>query len=127
MENPGYRGARGALGRPGRHWFRATFCPTGAGYSSAGSAAVCPAAVLYAHASVSHGGILDITQRLALLDWAGRTGTWIIEDDYDSEFHFVGKPVAALQGLFEKTPVLYVGSFSKTLFAGIASGVPGCP
>lgn len=68
------------------------------------------------------GGILDIAQRMALVEWAQRNQTWIIEDDYDSEFHFHNKPFAAIQGLFDKTPVLYVGSFSKTLLPGLRVG-----
>ena len=68
------------------------------------------------------GGILPASDRLALLDWASKNNTWIIEDDYDSEFHFNQKPVAAIQGLAETTPVIYMGSFSKTLFASLRLG-----
>ena len=68
------------------------------------------------------GGILDLSQRMALVQWAQRTGCWIIEDDYDSEFHFYNKPFAAIQGLFENAPVLYMGSFSKTLLPALRVG-----
>ena len=68
------------------------------------------------------GGILDLSQRMALVQWAQRTGCWIIEDDYDSEFHFYNKPFAAIQGLFENAPVLYMGSFSKTLLPALRIG-----
>jgi GntR family transcriptional regulator/MocR family aminotransferase len=49
-------------------------------------------------------------------------GTWIIEDDYDSEFHFNRKPIAAIQGMAKKTPVIYVGSFSKTIYPALRLG-----
>jgi len=68
------------------------------------------------------GGILPASGRLALLNWAANHKTWIIEDDYDSEFHFAQKPVAAIQGLAATTPVIYMGSFSKTLFASLRIG-----
>jgi len=65
------------------------------------------------------GGILPATDRLKFLDWAAQNNTWVIEDDYDSEFHFHHHPVAALQGMAESTPVIYMGSFSKTLFPAL--------
>lgn len=68
------------------------------------------------------GGVLPIADRLKLLDWAIDTQTWLIEDDYDSEFSFYQKTVPAMQGIGEKTPVLYMGSFSKTLFPGLRMG-----
>lgn len=60
--------------------------------------------------------------RMQLLHWASENGVWIIEDDYDSEFHFINKPVAAMQGMAEGTPVIYMGSFSKTLFPSLRLG-----
>ncbi len=68
------------------------------------------------------GGILPASDRLRLLQWAVKTDTWILEDDYDSEFHFVGKPIAALQGMAQQTPVIYMGSFSKTLLPALRLG-----
>ncbi|WP_202862824.1 PLP-dependent aminotransferase family protein [Microbulbifer sp. A4B17] len=68
------------------------------------------------------GGVMPASERIKLLDWATQMGCWIIEDDYDSEFSFQNKPVAALQGMGEKTPVLYMGSFSKTLLPGLRLG-----
>lgn len=68
------------------------------------------------------GGILTASQRLKLLDWAATHNTWLIEDDYDSEFHYFHKPIAALQGMAEQTPVIYMGSFSKTLYPALRLG-----
>jgi GntR family transcriptional regulator/MocR family aminotransferase len=71
---------------------------------------------------------MPINRRKELLAFAGSAGAAIIEDDYDSEFHYDGRPVAALQGLDETGSVFYVGTFSKSMFADIRSGyaiVPG--
>jgi GntR family transcriptional regulator/MocR family aminotransferase len=68
------------------------------------------------------GRLMPIHRRKELLAFAGTTGAAIIEDDYDSEFHYDGRPVAALQGLDETGSVLYVGTFSKSMFADVRSG-----
>ncbi|MCP5212612.1 MAG: PLP-dependent aminotransferase family protein [Hahellaceae bacterium] len=68
------------------------------------------------------GGILPAAQRLALLEWATNNNIWLLEDDYDSEFHFHHKPIASLQGMAENSPVFYMGSFSKTLFPALRLG-----
>ncbi|CAM3784891.1 PLP-dependent aminotransferase family protein [Parendozoicomonas haliclonae] len=68
------------------------------------------------------GGILPAHERLQLLQWAEQQKCWIVEDDYDSEFHYYGQPVAALAGMAEKTPVIYMGSFSKTVLPGLRLG-----
>ncbi|KTT52793.1 DNA-binding protein [Pseudomonas oryzihabitans] len=62
---------------------------------------------------------LSLPRRLALLDWAQREDAWIIEDDYDSEYRYQGKPLPALKSLDEQGRVLYAGTFSKVLFPGL--------
>lgn len=62
---------------------------------------------------------LSLLRRLALLDWANRRGSWVIEDDYDSEYRYQGKPLPALKSLDQQGRVLYTGTFSKVLFAGL--------
>ncbi|MCW5643009.1 MAG: PLP-dependent aminotransferase family protein [Rhodoferax sp.] len=62
---------------------------------------------------------LSLPRRLALLDWARRSGGWILEDDYDSEYRYSGKPLPPLRALQPDAPVLYVGCFSKTLFPAL--------
>jgi GntR family transcriptional regulator/MocR family aminotransferase len=57
-----------------------------------------------------------------VLDWAKRAGAYIIEDDYDSEYRFAGRPLATLQGLDEANSVIYVGTFSKVLFPALRLG-----
>jgi GntR family transcriptional regulator/MocR family aminotransferase len=75
---------------------------------------------------------MSMRRRLALLEWATRTGAWIVEDDYDGEFRYVGRPLASLQGLEAERNaaaskagcgrVLYVGTFSKTLYPSLRLG-----
>lgn len=62
---------------------------------------------------------LALPRRLALLDWARRTDAWIVEDDYDSEYRYLGKPLPALKSLDDGGRVLYTGTFSKVLFPGL--------
>ncbi|SAI74737.1 GntR family transcriptional regulator [Bordetella ansorpii] len=61
------------------------------------------------------GGVMPIGRRRELLDWAGRAGAWVIEDDYDGEFRYGQRPVDALQSVDGAGRVIYVGTFSKTL------------
>jgi Transcriptional regulators containing a DNA-binding HTH domain and an aminotransferase domain (MocR family) and their eukaryotic orthologs len=68
------------------------------------------------------GVTLTMPRRLKLIDWARRTGAFIIEDDYDSEFRFSGPPLTSLQGIDGEGRVIYVGSFSKTLMPGFRIG-----
>lgn len=68
------------------------------------------------------GVTLSLARRLELLEWASNSGALIFEDDYDSEFRFVGRPLPALQGLDRSDSVLFAGSFSKVLFPGLRLG-----
>jgi len=71
------------------------------------------------------GVTLSATRRLALLGWARSRGAWIVEDDYDSYFRYSGRPMSALQGVDRATPhahVIYVGTFSKTVFPSLRLG-----
>lgn len=65
---------------------------------------------------------MSLPRRLALLEWARATGAMIIEDDYDSEYRYAGRPVPALQGLDRSGVVVFVGSFSKVLFPSLRLG-----
>jgi len=62
---------------------------------------------------------MTVGKRYQILDWAKENGSYIIEDDYDSELRYFGKPVPALQGLDSEGNVIYLGSFSSTLFSAI--------
>ncbi|WP_150272426.1 PLP-dependent aminotransferase family protein [Paenibacillus tepidiphilus] len=61
------------------------------------------------------GMAMPIAKRHALLEWARRAGGYIIEDDYDGEFRYHGRPIPALQGLAESSPVIYMCSFAQSV------------
>lgn len=65
---------------------------------------------------------LTLPRRLQLLDWASRTNAWVVEDDYDGEYRYSGAPLPALKSLDAHDRVIYAGSFSKTLYPGLALG-----
>jgi GntR family transcriptional regulator/MocR family aminotransferase len=83
------------------------------------------------YATPSHqfptGAVLSLGRRLALLEWAAARGALIIEDDYDSEFRYEGRPLESLQGLDEAGRVAYVGSFSTALFPPLRVGYAVLP
>ncbi|WP_308561625.1 PLP-dependent aminotransferase family protein [uncultured Klebsiella sp.] len=68
------------------------------------------------------GAVMSLERRQRLLALAHQHGSWIVEDDYDSEFRFSGQPIPALQGLAPEAPVVYIGTFSKTLYPGLRLG-----
>jgi GntR family transcriptional regulator/MocR family aminotransferase len=65
------------------------------------------------------GVTLSLERRIALLDWARANGSWVIEDDYDSEFRYTGRPLPALKSLDQHDRVIYSGTFSKVMFPGL--------
>jgi len=68
------------------------------------------------------GATLSLERRLDLIHWAAENNKWIIEDDYDSEFHYDGLPTACVQGLDKYQRTIYLGTFSKTLYPGLRMG-----
>ena len=83
-----------------------------------------PARLVYTTPSHQYpsGATLPVSRRLDLLRWAERHDALVIEDDYDSEFRHVGRPLEALQGLDRAGRVAYVGSFSKVLYPALRLG-----
>jgi GntR family transcriptional regulator/MocR family aminotransferase len=59
---------------------------------------------------------------MALLDWARRNAATVVEDDYDGEFRYQGQPVESLQGLDTEGRVIYIGTFSRTIFSALRIG-----
>lgn len=123
IEDPGYPGVRGALLAAGARLVGGPVDEEG--FDIAAAAVRAPEARLVCVAP-SHqfplGATLSLSRRLALLDWAQRCDGWIVEDDYDSEYRYAGRPLAALQGLDRDGRVVYVGSFSKTMFPSLRLG-----
>ena len=68
------------------------------------------------------GMIMSLARRLALLEWAAKADAWVLEDDYNSEYRYANRPLAALQGVDTEGRVIYVGSFSKVLFPSLRIG-----
>ena len=68
------------------------------------------------------GGVLPLGRRLALLAWAERAGAFVLEDDYDGEFRYDGRPLESLQALDRSGRVLYVGTVSKVMFPALRIG-----
>lgn len=68
------------------------------------------------------GATLSLDRRLAIIEWATAHQGWIIEDDYDSEFHYASKPTACVQGLDPNDRTIYIGTFTKSLFPGLRIG-----
>jgi GntR family transcriptional regulator / MocR family aminotransferase len=129
MEDPGYPGAKGALLGAGARLIPVPIDAEGLDVEA--GTARCPGACL-AFVTPSHqcplGVTMSLNRRLALLEWAREAGAWVIEDDYDSEYRYVGRPLAALQGLDAAGRVIYAGTFSKVLFPALRLGylvVPG--
>jgi GntR family transcriptional regulator/MocR family aminotransferase len=123
VEDPGYYGARGALVGAGA---RLVPVPVDSdGLDVAAGQRYEPGARL-AYVTPSHqfpvGVTMSLPRRLALLAWANQVGAFVLEDDYESEYRYVGRPLPALQGLDEAGRVVYVGSFSKVLFPSLRIG-----
>ena len=68
------------------------------------------------------GAVMTASRRLQLLDWAHKANAWIVEDDYDSEYRYESMPIPSLQGLDRGSRVIYIGTFSKTLFPSLRLG-----
>lgn len=97
----------------------------GDGFDAVAAESACADAKL-AYVTPSHqyptGSTMSLARRLELLDWARRTGSWIVEDDYNSEFRYTGRPLASLHNLDRHDRVIYVGTFSKTVFPALRLG-----
>ncbi|MFH2814552.1 PLP-dependent aminotransferase family protein [Enterobacter ludwigii] len=121
VEDPGYGGAKSAFAKAG---LVMTGMPVDdEGMFWKGLDTPSPALIF---TSPSHqfpyGSVLSARRRLALLDLARQHNAWIIEDDYDSEFRYSGEPVPAMLGMVNNAPVVYLGTFSKTLFPSLRMG-----
>jgi len=123
MEEPGYPGARQAFMTAGAH-----LIPIPVDHEGLNIAEIIRrghnARAVYITPSHQYplGMTMSATRRMLLLNWAVRTGAWVIEDDYDSEYRFGSRPIASLQGLDTDGRVIYVGTFSKVMFPALRLG-----
>ncbi len=114
IEDPGYLGARNAFITTGANLHGIPLDDEGLIVERV------PAFCKLVYVTPSHqfptGAVLSLRRRLALLEWAQQNDSWIVEDDYDGEYRFEGRPIEAVQGLDRYGRTLYVGTFSKILF-----------
>jgi GntR family transcriptional regulator/MocR family aminotransferase len=120
MEDPGYPTSRRTMQSTG---LRVVPVAVDAeGFDTAAGRRADPSAKA-AYITPSHqfptGVTMSMARRVALIDWARQTGAWLLEDDYDSEFRYAGPPLTALAGLGGNDQVIYLGTFSKTLFPAL--------
>ncbi len=123
MEEPGYPGARSALLGAGARILPVRVDAEGLDVE-AGVRRADDARLVYVTPSHQYplGVPMSLPRRLALLKWASAARAWVIEDDYDSEFRYGARPIPCLHGLDVDGRVIYVGSFSKTLFPALRLG-----
>jgi GntR family transcriptional regulator / MocR family aminotransferase len=120
MEDPGYPGARAALALAGAAVVNIPVDREGmqvaAGLRRAPNARL-------AYVTPPHqfpmGVAMSAERRFALLDWAEKHDAWILEDDYDGEFRYVGQPLTPLYSLDQHARVLYLGTLSKSMFVSL--------
>jgi GntR family transcriptional regulator/MocR family aminotransferase len=123
VEQPGYPGIDGAIAAIGA--LRIPVLADEEGFRLQDGLARAPRvrlALLTPSRNYPMGYTLSLQRRLELLSWATETGSWLIEDDYDSEFRFDGPPLTSLQGLGGEQCVLYAGTFSRILHPSIRLG-----
>ena len=123
MEDPGYLGARGALMSAEAEIHPVEVDEYGMRVEEA-AATLPPPRLAYVTASHQFplGPTLSLPRRLALIEHLSACGGYIVEDDYDSEFRFSGRPIASMQGLDRAGTVIYMGTLAKTLFPAIRLG-----
>src|ERR1700733_13772606 len=123
IEEPGYRLARSVFQGAGCRLVPVPVDEDGMNVS-AGIKQCAKARAAYVTPSHQYplGSTMSASRRMQLLNWAQVTGSWIIEDDYDSEYRFESIPISSLQGLDRNARVIYIGTFSKVLFPSLRLG-----
>jgi GntR family transcriptional regulator/MocR family aminotransferase len=120
VENPCYEGAALVLASHGARLVAAPVDDDGLCVERL------PGQAALAYVTPSHqfplGPTLSFARRLALLDWAARSGAYVVEDDYDSDFRYEGSPLVALYALDRANTTIYLGTFSKSIGAGLRLG-----
>ncbi|MGQ7933136.1 MocR-like pyridoxine biosynthesis transcription factor PdxR [Paraburkholderia sp. D1E] len=123
VEDPGYHGAKAAFQAAGLQLVpipvdAAGMAPTPDHWEQT------PPRLMYITPSHQYplGSVLSLERRWSIIENAVARGAWIIEDDYDSELRHSGPPLPSIQGLAADTPVIYLGTFSKTMFPALRMG-----
>jgi len=123
FEEPGYHGARHALMMAGARLVPVPVDQEGLDVAE-GIRRDSKAHAVYITPSHQYpmGMTMSATRRMLLLNWAARSGAWIIEDDYDSEYRFGERPIASLQSLDAGARVIYAGTLNKVVFPALRLG-----
>lgn len=120
IENPVYQGARKAFDAAGLDCIPVPMDPQGMLIEHLDMLGQGAKAVFLTPSHQFPTGVtLSLERRLMAIEWANRNPAWILEDDYDSEFHYAGKPTACVQGLDTYERTIYIGTFTKSLFPGL--------
>lgn len=114
VENPGYHLPRAVFRHHGLGIVPIPLGPGGLDLEALKASAATLAYVTPSH-QLPMGYVMPVAQRLTLIEWAESGGNFIIEDDYDSELRYLGKPIPSLQGLRPGGNIIYLGTFSKIL------------
>lgn len=123
VEDPGYVAGRDALRAAGAEVHGVPVDVAGLDVVAGRNSHPDPKMVLVTPSRQHPLGItMTLRRRLELLRWAQENGVWVLEDDYDSEFRYRDRPVAAMQGLDRYGCVIYTGTFSKVLFPSLRLG-----
>lgn len=123
IEEPHYPGAREAFLGAGARLIPVSVDDEGLDVTKLGPSTT---SARFAYVTPSHqfptGAVMSLARRFALLRWAGKTGAYIVEDDYESEYRYGRRPVEAMQGLDRSGRVIYIGTLSKILFPALRLG-----
>lgn len=118
MENPGFHRSREAFRDQGVKLLGISLDQDGIKMEDLRDSEATVAYVTPSH-QFPLGMVMPISRRMELLKWANETDSYIIEDDYDGEFRYIGRPIPSLQGLDHQGRVIYLGTFSKSLIPSL--------
>lgn len=122
VENPGYRAAGHAFALAGGRLHGVPVDGEGIDCQALNALGDCRVAYVTPSHQYPLGVVMSLARRLELLDWAQRTGGWVVEDDYDGEYRYSGAPLSPLAALDRSGRVLYVGTFGKVAFPALRLG-----
>jgi GntR family transcriptional regulator/MocR family aminotransferase len=123
MEDPGYPGTRFAFRAAGARLIPVPVDDDGLDVQAARKLAPSARMAYVTPANQFPLGVtMSLDRRFELLQWAVKSGAWIVEDEYDAEYRYFGRPVAALQSLDRSGCVIYIGTFTKMLFNALRLG-----
>ncbi|WP_214764685.1 PLP-dependent aminotransferase family protein [Exiguobacterium sp. s141] len=121
IEDPGYPLTRQLFAHQRRTFIPIPIDESGVRVDLVEQAAIDALYVTPAH-QFPTGTILSVSRRQRLLNWASERQTYVIEDDYDSEFRYSGKPIPSLQSMDQNERVIYLSTFSKSLMPSLRIG-----